>query len=633
MPRTRLSLKRRLMRLICVPAAAAVCGACAGAAAAQPDLGNGPTVVHAERGNVLQPLHDSSFDAAMASRRARLDAITPVTAAMLEAPPAGDWLTYRRSYRSIGYSPLTQVNARTVGRLRETWAMLLAPSGNEITPLVHDGVIFIESGASIEALDGSNGDLLWQYVRSLPPPARTGRRQIVKNIAIYGGKLFAPTTDGHMIALDVKSGAVIWDSAVLGPDETRNHLSLDGGPLVAANVVMMGASGCNTYRGGCFIVGLDADSGRELWRFHTIARPGEPGGDSWNGAPVAERYGASVWTSGSYDPQSRLAYFGIAQTYDAATLLIPHAPKGRSNDALYTDSTVALDPRTGRLAWYFQHMNRDVWDFDWAYEQSLITLPIHGRPTPLDVTGGKLGIFDAIDRRTGKYAFSIDLGFQTLVSSIDPKTGHKNIDPKFEPAAGKMDFICPHPGGGRNWPATAYDPETTTLFSESLESCEQFAWNPRSPAEAAAGGSDDLWIWQAPPHHDGKFGRLQAVNLSTRRIMWTYRQRPALASSILTTAGGLLFVGSRDRSFLALDAHDGAILWKTRLDASPSSSPITYSAGGRQYVAVVAGNGGPQAWPFPTPEFANPGDGTTLWVFGLSGSDATAPAAAGSVAP
>lgn len=581
-----------------------------------------------ERGNVLTPLHDSTFQAAIAARNAKLGGITPVTTAMLENPPAGDWLTYRRSYRSIGYSPLTQVNTRTVGQLREVWSLSLAPSGNEITPLVHDGIVFIESGDTVQALDGASGDVLWQYVRSLPPALQNGRRQIVKNMAIYRDKLFAPSADGHMVALDVKTGQVVWDSAVLGSEEIRNHLSLDGGPLVADNVVMMGASGCNTYKGGCFIVGLDADTGRELWRFHTIARPGEPGGDSWNGAPVGERYGASVWNSGSYDPARRLAYFGIAQTYDAATLLTPHATPGKSSDALYTDSTVALDPRTGRLAWYFQHMNRDVWDFDWAYEQSLITLPINGKQTPLDVTGGKLGIFDAIDRNSGKYEFSIDLGFQTLVSSIDPRTGHKNIDPKLQPVAGKMDFICPHPGGGRNWPATSYDPATTMLFSEPLESCEDFAWNPPGPAQIAAGGSDDLWIWRAPPNHDGKFGRLQAVNLSTRKVVWTYRQRAALASSILATAGGLLFVGSRDRDFMAMNASDGAVLWKTRLDASPSSSPITYSAAGNQYVAVVAGNGGPQAWPFPTPEYANPREGTTLWVFELPGVSAPAKQAA-----
>ncbi len=177
--------------------------------------------------------------------------------------------------------------------------------------------------------------------------------------------------------------------------------------------------------------------------------------------------------------------------------------------------------------------------------------------------------------------------------------------------------MCPHPGGGRNWPATSYNPQLKMVFAESLKSCMDFEWNPRSAAETAAGGADDLWIWRVPPNHDGKFGRLEGVNLETRKVVWTYRQRAALASSTLTTASGLLFIGSRDRTFMAMDASDGKVLWKTRLDASPSSTPVTYSVGGNQYVAVVAGNGGPHAWPFPTPEYANPTEGTTLWVFKL----------------
>src|SRR6185437_3917367 len=179
------------------------------------------------------------------------------------------------------------------------------------------------------------------------------------------------------------------------------------------------------------------------------------GGDSWNGAPVDQLFGASVWTSGSYDPKLNLVYFGTGNTYDVATLLQPHSEKGDSNDGLYTDSTVALDPETGKLAWYYQHMNRDVWDLDWVFEQSLITLPVKGKPTNLVVTGGKLAIFDAVDRATGKYAFSRDLGLQTLVRAIDPVTGQKIIDPAAEPTPGKPSHFC---SAERNWPTTAYDP-------------------------------------------------------------------------------------------------------------------------------------------------------------------------------
>src|SRR6185437_16100598 len=156
-------------------------------------------------------------------------------------------------------------------------------------------------------------------------------------------------------------------------------------------------------------------------------------GNSWNGAPVNQRYGSGVWTVGSYDPQLNLVYFGTGNTYDVGTLLLPKPQKGKSNDALYTDSTLALDPDTGKLVWYYQHMNRDVWDLDWVFEQSLITLPINGRPEHLVVTAGKIAVFDAVDRANGAYAFSTDLGLQNLVTAIDLKTGKKTINPKLTP--------------------------------------------------------------------------------------------------------------------------------------------------------------------------------------------------------
>jgi len=555
-----------------------------------------------------------------------LNKIAPVTDDMLRHPPDGDWLTWRRTYDSLGYSPLRQIDGKNVRNLREAWAWALPVSRNEIAPLVHDGIIFIKSANTIQALDGGTGDLLWQYVRPLPASLHDGSSAIVRNLAIYQDMLFAPTADGHIVALNVKTGAVVWDQPVLGPQEIAQHLELDGGPIVAKGKVMMGASGCNTYPGGCFIVGLDAHSGKEAWRFHTIARPGEPGGDSWNGAPVEQRFGASVWTSGSYDPDLNLVYFGIGQTYDTGTLLEGHSQNSDSNDGLYTDSTVALDPDTGKLVWYYQHMNRDVWDLDWAFEQSLITLPMNGKPANLVVTGGKIMVFDAVDRASGKYEFSKDLGLQSLVSAIDPKTGKKIINPALEPEANVTKHFCPHSGGGRNWPATSYDPESKILYVPLYESCQDFTWVPRDSAKTAEGGSDMHFVLHPRPDSDGKMGRIEAINLQTKKVVWVYRQRAAISSSTLTTAGGLVFAGSRDRRFRAFDAVTGKILWQSTLNASLSSTPVTYSVGGEQYVAVVAGNGGPVAWPQLTPEIANPLGGTTLWVFKLPGAgDSTQP--------
>ncbi len=570
-----------------------------------------------EPGNILTPNHDATFNAAVARRKALLGNLAPVTDEILQHPPDGDWLTWRRTYSSLGYSPLHQIDKTNVHNLREAWAWVLPVGPDEITPLVHDGVIFIESANTVQALDGATGDLLWQYVRPLPESLHNGSSAIVKNLAIYRDMLYTPTADGHIVALNVKTGALVWDQQVLGPQEIAHRLMLDGGPIVAKGKVIMGASGCNTYPGGCFLVALDAQSGKEAWRFHTLARHGQPGGDSWNGAPVDQRFGGSVWTSGSYDPDLNLVYFGVGQTYDTATLLQPQPQKGTANGGLYTDSTVALNPDTGKLVWYYQHMNRDVWDLDWAFEQSLITLPIDGKQTKLVVTGGKIAVFDAVDRADGKYEFSKDLGLQNLVTAIDPETGKKSINPALQPEANKTKHICPHSGGGRNWPATSYDPETKILYVPLFESCQDFTWVPRSSAETSAGGSDMRFVLLPRPDSDGKFGRIEAINLQTKKVAWVYRQRAAFSSSTLTTTGGLVFAGSRDRRFQAFDAATGKVLWQAGLGASPSSTPVTYSIAGQQYVAVVAGNGGPVAWPYLTPEIANPPGGTTLWVFKL----------------
>ncbi|MGH8144514.1 MAG: PQQ-binding-like beta-propeller repeat protein [Steroidobacteraceae bacterium] len=562
---------------------------------------------------------DATYKAAVAARTEALNAITPVTDELLIHPPDGDWLSWRRSYDSLGHSPLRQIDRRNISRLRAVWSWALPLSPDEITPLAHDGVLFIKSANTVDAFDGASGSLLWSYRRPLPDSLRGGRGDITKNLAIYRDLLFAPTADGHLVALNVHDGHVVWDQPVLDPVSIAHHLVLDGGPLVAHGKVIIGASGCQTYRGGCYIVGFDALSGQRLWRFDTIARPGQPGADSWNGAPVDERYGGSVWTSGSYDPDLNLVYFGTGQTYDSETLLQPARKPGTSADGLYTDATVALNPDTGKLVWYYQHFNRDVWDYDWVFEQSLLTLPIHGKPTKLLVTGGKIAIFDAIARSDGHYEFSRDLGLQTLVSSIDPISGRKTINPAFTPTPNKTNLICPHAGGARSWPATSFDPASDILYVPLEESCMQFTWTPRGAAASAAGGSDLHWVLLPRPDSDGKIGRLEAINLATGKVVWTRRQRAPEAASVLSTAGGLVFDGTRDRRFIASDAQTGRELWETRLDAVPSASPITYTSHGRQYIAVVAGGGGAHdaTWPTLTPEIANPVGGTTLWVFGV----------------
>jgi alcohol dehydrogenase (cytochrome c) len=586
-----------------------------------------PAVQQSVQGDVRPSAanRDAIYKAVMARRATELENITPVTDEMLQHPPDGDWLTWRRTYNSLGYSPLTQIKRSNVKDLRLAWSRALPVGADEITPLVHDGVVFIESANTIQALDGVAGDLLWQYVRPLPEPLLNGRNSVMRGLAIYQDKLYAPTADGHVIALDVKTGKPEWDHQVVVPltgvyAHSNHDFRLDGAPIVAGDKVIIGVSlGITNPSGGCFILGLDAQTGDEVWRFHTIPRPGQPGGDSWNGAPVNERYGASVWTSGSYDPKLNLVYFGTGNTYDVATLLQPHPQKGMSNDGLYTDSTVALDPDTGKLVWYYQHMNRDVWDLDWAFEQLLITLPVDGKPTNLVVTGGKMAVFDAVDRATGEYEFSKDLGLQNLVSAIDPKTGKKIINPALEPEANKTKFLCPDANGARNWPATSYDPETHILYVPLAESCMDYTWVPGDAAQTAAGGLDIRFTLRLRPDSDAKMGRIEAINLETKKIVWMDRQRAPIASAMLATAGGLVFGGSQDRQFAAYDAATGRALWQVGLNATPSSSPVTYSVADKQYIAVVSGGGGPldAGGASLAPEIDNPAGGTTLWIFKL----------------
>jgi alcohol dehydrogenase (cytochrome c) len=569
---------------------------------------------------------DATYQSVMAARKKLLANLTPVTEEMLQHPADGDWLVWRGSYQNLAFSPLKKISAANVHDLGIAWTLALPVSGNEMTPLVHDGVLFVESGASIQALNGATGEVLWQYTRPLPDRLRNGRNARMKNLAIYGDLLYAPTADGHVIALETQTGKLVWDHAVMsrgngshaGAADGPDPYSLTGGPVVAKGKVMIGTSlGINTG-GGNYIVGLDATTGKEAWRFNTIAKPGEPGGDSWNGAPFNQRFGGGVWTSGSYDPVRNLVYFGTGNTYDIGTLMLPQPRVGESRDALYTDSTLALNPDTGKLVWHSQHMKRDVWDLDWVFEQSLLTLPVNGKPTDLVVTGGKTAIFDGMDRATGKHVFSRDLGLQNIVTAIDPKTGEETTNPALEPEPGKTKLLCPNADGARNWPTTAFDPASYILYVPLVEACTDYSWTPRGAAQIAAGG-DDIHFAQRPrPNGDGKFGRIEAINLATGRVLWTHRQRAPPVSSLLATGGGLVFVGALDRFFSAYNAATGKLLWQTRLNAAPNSSPVTYSVQGEQYVAVVAGAGFlSSAWSSLTPEIDNPPGGTTLWVFKL----------------
>ena len=544
-----------------------------------------------------------------------LDQLTPVTQALLNNPPQADWLTWRRTYDDVGFSPLKDIDRANVRNLRVAWTWSLPSGANEMTPLVHDGVLFAFGfGDRVEALNAATGDLLWYYARKLPEDAMPA---VKRNVALYADKLFVPTSDSHLVALDVKTGRPVWDHSVA---DYKTGYRLSGGPLAVKGKVMMGVTG--RAAGGNFIVALDANTGEEAWRFYTIARPGEPGGDSWNGLPLDKRNGGSVWTAGSYDPELNLVYFGVGQTYDTGPLVHPGNQSAVSRDALYTDCTLAFNPDTGKLVWYFQHVPNDQWDLDWAFERQLIRLPVAGVPTKLAITSGKMAIYDAMDAATGKYTFSIDLGLQNIVTAIDPKTGAKTINPKTLPGDGETKLVCPHAGGAKNWLPASYNPITQILYVPLVEACMDMI--PVKTGERASLSSGVRWTVRPRLDTDGQYGRVMAISLATRRVVWTERQRAPVTTGILATAGGLIFEGSIDRMFRARDSLSGKVLWQVRLNDVPNSAPISYTVNGKQYVAITVGNGGaiPATWAPLVPEIQNPPDrgAAAVWVFELPGA-------------
>ena len=549
-----------------------------------------------------------------------IDGVTSVTDEMLLNPPDGDWLMWRRTYNGWGYSPLDQINKDNVGDLRLAWSWAMTPGRTQETPLAHDGVVYIQnSDAVIQALDGATGDLIWEYEYDLPEDAAI---RGVRNKAIYENKLIVATRHAHLFALDTKTGDLIWDKTVANYEHGYGFSS---GPIVANGVVIQGMTGCsNAQPGGCFFTGHDVNTGEELWRVHTIARGDTPEGNSWNGVPVESRHGASAWIAGSYDPDQNLFFAGVGQVYPWNINMAGLAPKSSdpnvTNDALYTNATLAIDVTTGELKWYHQHLPTDSLDLDYVYERLLIDLPVDGEERKMTVTTGKIGIVEALDRTTGEYLWDVETVPQNVVLSIDPETGAKEINPEVIPVIGETTFNCPADPGGKAWQATAYSPRTQALYLPLVEFCSNTTVNPLDPGEIYTGGGRQTYSRVPLPDSDGNIGRVDAINLTDRSTMWSYRQRPPVTSATLPTGGGLVFVGSLDRHFMAFDDETGEKLWQSgKLSNSLESFPISYEAGGKQYVAITANfASGLGRLASLTPEVRLPSnDPITLYVFAL----------------
>lgn len=483
-----------------------------------------------------------------------------------------NWLMYSGDYAGRRFSALDQVNTANASSLVPKWAYQTMAGGKfETTPLVVDGVLYA-TGADDRAfaLDARSGRPIWQYQRALPPDIRPCCGRVNRGLAILGDKVFLGTLDAHVLALDAKTGNVVWDVGVA--DHSKGY-SITLAPLVIKNLVLIGVSG-GEYGIRGFIDAYEAATGARKWRFYTIPGPGEPGHETWEGDSW-KIGGAPAWITGSYDPATNTTFWTTGNPSPS------NRGEGRAGDNLYSNSLLALDPDTGKMKWHFQFTKHDEHDYD----STQVPVLVDDGDRRLILHANRNGFFYVIDRTNGKLLSATPYGKVTWSNFKDANgvpVARKESSPTLTGVP-----VCPGAIGATNWMSPTYDPQTKLFYVSAREQCDIFSTAPQ-PFEAGHAFYGSAYF----PNDDAQpfWGAVRAIDPATSQVKWELKHLSPSWSGVLSSAGGLVFTGDAEGNFMALDAASGKILWHFQCGASVYASPMTYAIDGKQYVAIAAGS-------------------------------------------
>ena len=537
----------------------------------------------------------------------KLNKFINLTLKDINYPNANDWTSWRRTPLSHGYTPLNIINKKNVSNLKLSWSLTMAEGSNQGTPLVYNGVMFLTHPDNIiQAINAKNGNLIWEYKYNYKKGSKTLGGP-TRNIAIFKNKIFLATYDAHLIALDAISGELLWKTKKANYEDGYTHTS---GPVIADGIVVSGINGCERYvKDGCFITGHDPDSGKELWRTSTIALSGDPNSKSWGDTPELFRAGSDMWIAGSYDPELKLFYIGTSQAKPWVAVSRGMTP---NEAALYTNSTLALNPKTGEIVWYFQHIPGETIDMEVGFERILI----NENDQKFLITIGKDGIVWKLNRKNGAFIKLKETIKQDIYSDIDYKYGIvKYRDDIVNSEIDKAFSACPGIYGGHNWQSASYDNNSNIIVIPLHQLCSDMIGRKVDMSEGGGGYGGDSKTYKMP---NKKPGKIVAINSKNLNEIWSHEQEALFLTSALTTKSGLTFIGDLDRKFKAFDTLNGELLWETTLNSAVHGYPISFGINNKQYIAVTTGMGVFRALTSNlSPEIYQPEGGNTLYVFEL----------------